>query len=461
MSFNGSGSFSTLATLASSATITAAEHNNEWANIKGGLELAVLRDGQNSPSANLPMATKRHTGVGNSAARTDYASTADIQDASLTYIAATGTDTVTATLSPAISAYATGAPIWLKAAATNTGAMTINLNSIGAAALKKQNDVAMAAGDIESGQIYCITYDGTDFQMQSQIANSTADATLNSLADLGTAADKYAYTTGVDTWAEGSITSAGRALLDDAAASNQRTTMGVAIGSDVQAFSEVLKDLSTDLTLAQGDIIYPSSSSALANLTPGTSGKQLQTGGAAANPSWEWPGHHLIETITASTDATIDFETSIDSTFDEYQIHIVDLVPATDDEELHLRYQIGAAWKSGSTDYSYNGDISANALSSNGAAQILLGVPSAGNGVGNASGESLSGVITITNPASTAAFKKAVAVFTYTRSAGDFPMMGTMAGQYDTDTGAVTGFRLLMSSGNITSGVFRLYGIRK
>ncbi len=53
------------------------------------------------------------------------------------------------------------------------------------------------------------------------------DATLQSLSALGTAADKYAYTTGVDTWAEGSITAAGRAILDDADASAQRTTLGL------------------------------------------------------------------------------------------------------------------------------------------------------------------------------------------------------------------------------------------
>jgi len=53
------------------------------------------------------------------------------------------------------------------------------------------------------------------------------DATLQSLAALGTAADKYAYTTGVDTWAEGAITAAGRAILDDADAAAQRTTLGL------------------------------------------------------------------------------------------------------------------------------------------------------------------------------------------------------------------------------------------
>jgi hypothetical protein len=51
------------------------------------------------------------------------------------------------------------------------------------------------------------------------------DATLQSLSSLGTAAGKYAYTTGVDTWAEGSITSFARTILDDADAATVRTTI--------------------------------------------------------------------------------------------------------------------------------------------------------------------------------------------------------------------------------------------
>lgn len=54
------------------------------------------------------------------------------------------------------------------------------------------------------------------------------DATLNSIASLGTAADKLAYTTGVDTWAETAITSFGRSLIDDADAAAARTTLGAA-----------------------------------------------------------------------------------------------------------------------------------------------------------------------------------------------------------------------------------------
>jgi len=60
------------------------------------------------------------------------------------------------------------------------------------------------------------------------------DATLTSLADLGTAANKMLYTTDVDTWAEAAITAAGRAILDDANAAAQCTTLGLGISDTVQ-----------------------------------------------------------------------------------------------------------------------------------------------------------------------------------------------------------------------------------
>lgn len=53
------------------------------------------------------------------------------------------------------------------------------------------------------------------------------DDTLQSISTLGTTADRFAYTIGIDTWAEATITAAGRALLDDADAATQRGTLGL------------------------------------------------------------------------------------------------------------------------------------------------------------------------------------------------------------------------------------------
>lgn len=56
------------------------------------------------------------------------------------------------------------------------------------------------------------------------------DATLQSLSALGTIADRVAYTTGVDTWAETPLTAAARTILDDTTIPAIRTTLGVLSG---------------------------------------------------------------------------------------------------------------------------------------------------------------------------------------------------------------------------------------
>ena len=81
------------------------------------------------------------------------------------------------------------------------------------------------------------------------------DATLAGLAGVATAADKLIYATGSDTFTTTDLTSTARTLLDDTSTGAMRTTLGLAIGTDVQAYDGTLAGLA-GVTTAADKLIY-------------------------------------------------------------------------------------------------------------------------------------------------------------------------------------------------------------
>lgn len=168
MSYNGTGTFNINTAgqpVVSGTTITSTAFNLLTADLATGLTTALTKDGQTTPTANIPMGTFKITGLGAGSAATDAAQYGQLQAGATTIATVTGTDTLIGTLTPAIAAYAAGNLFSFVAANTNTGAATININSLGAKSITKQGLTALAAGDIVSGQISLIEYDGTRFQL--------------------------------------------------------------------------------------------------------------------------------------------------------------------------------------------------------------------------------------------------------------------------------------------------------
>lgn len=125
---------------------------------------------------------------------------------------ASGTDTVTLTTETGLTAYADGTILAFIAGGTNTGAATLNVDSVGAKAIRKTGDVALAANDITAGKLCIVAYDAS--------ANSAAGAWLlanPNPPDVSTLQPLDADLTAI---AALTTTSYGRALLElaDAAA---------------------------------------------------------------------------------------------------------------------------------------------------------------------------------------------------------------------------------------------------
>ena len=169
MARNGSGTYTLPAgnPVTTGTTISSTWANNTLNDIGSAMTASLAYDGQTVPVANLPMGSYIHTGVGNATARTNYASAAQVQDSTLTYLTSiSGTDTITALAPVSMSTLAAGQTFrFIAAGANTTTAVTLNINSIGAKNITKNGTTALAIGDIPSGSIVVVVYDGTQFQL--------------------------------------------------------------------------------------------------------------------------------------------------------------------------------------------------------------------------------------------------------------------------------------------------------
>lgn len=84
-----------------------------------------------------------------------------------------GADTGTAnakvvTLSFAPASYIEGMALAFKNAVQNTGAVTINVNGLGAIPVLKSNGNALASGNLKANSVYTLRYNGTSFILQGE-----------------------------------------------------------------------------------------------------------------------------------------------------------------------------------------------------------------------------------------------------------------------------------------------------
>ena len=169
MSYNGSGTFNINSAgqpVVSGTVISSTAFNALTSDLATGLSTALTKDGQTTPTANLPMGGKKITGLGAGTAASDAVRFDQLTSASVPLITVAGTaDAITGTITPSLTSYTTGGVFSFVVGSTNTTAVTLNIDGLGAKAVTRTGSVALAAGDMVTGQVVLVEYDGTRFQL--------------------------------------------------------------------------------------------------------------------------------------------------------------------------------------------------------------------------------------------------------------------------------------------------------
>jgi len=166
----------------------------------------------------------------------------------------------------------------------------------------------------------------------------------------------------------------------------------------------------------------------------------------------------LISSTTASNSATIDF--TLPSGYNSFEVRCIGVIPVTDAVSFWVRVSTdgGSTFASGASDYIYqryfqNGNTSVPSLSAADSKIIFLG-----NAIGNGSGRYFNCIIRIWNNESSSQHKNITGEVNTYRSDGIYSL-GLVNGVYQSNT-AINAIRILLSSGNISSGYFELWGYK-
>lgn len=211
-----------------------------------------------------------------------------------------GVNAYAITISGQTTTYAAGIAFQFKAANTNTGASTLNVNGQGAQTIVRTDGSALVAGDITAGAIVSVMFDGTNFQLMNDAGGKSE--TISNLTVTGTA-----------TIATANIASFSPSITNNQLA-NSNVTIGnatVSLGGTATTVGNLtlqnatISSVSTPITAAQGgtgqtsltaeNVLLGNGTASVKLVAPGTTGNVLTSNGTtwvsqASISSMVYPG---------------------------------------------------------------------------------------------------------------------------------------------------------------------------
>lgn len=178
--------------------ITASRMDGDSNDFVSMINNTLCKDGQNSATANLPMAGFIHTGVGTANARNQYAQVGEFQDQTYIWCGMAGgtANAQTLTPNPAITSYIAGQRFVFVPVATNTGATTLAISGLATKNIYKVSStgpIALTGGELVANNIIIVVYDGTQFQI---VGVTSQDNSILRSSTAFSGASTVAFTTG-------------------------------------------------------------------------------------------------------------------------------------------------------------------------------------------------------------------------------------------------------------------------
>ena len=176
---------------------------------------------------------------------------------------------------------------------------------------------------------------------------------------------------------------------------------------------------------------------------------------------------NLITTNTISSGVTSSsFTSNIDSTYDTYMFKFINLHPATNNIKFQYNFTTdGTNFNVSKTTtfflayHAEDGSASTLAYDTNSDLANGTGYQFFGNDVGNDNDQGISGTMFLFSPSNTT-FVKHFMTVTSVANQADL-MVNVYTGGYCNTTSAITGVDFKANSGNIDSGVIKMYGLSK
>lgn len=298
------------------------------------------------------------------------------------------------------------------------------------------------------------TVSGTTLTLtgSAPVGTGNVEVVYGNAASIGTPSDGTVGTLQLADLGVSTAKIAANAVTTAKVADNAITGPKIAMGSD-----------------AAGDVLYYNGTD-YTRLGIGTANQVLQTNSGATAPEWTDPAggaQTRLATLTASASATLDFDTvfSDNTGYDHYLVFFDDFVAATSNSYLYMTVTDDSGSTFESSNYEYGGSNAHVGNTTGGytftsgtsTSQIHLTPNTDGDSrPGNSAAAPLNGRIFIYNPRDAAKETQVNGQLCYGNTNGNTAEC-LPKGAYVT-TAALTGFRIAMGSGNITSGSVHVYG---